>query len=108
MQGPYYPLPIVVAFLAGYFAYRWIRGSYSYWVWILPAVSLLTAMVYWKGATQASWFEALAHFFKRLPYPESLVQLPTAGLLLMSLTYSLAALVRAVGGRAASSARTEA
>jgi hypothetical protein len=107
-QGPYYPLLIGVAFLAEYFTYRWIRGSYCYWVWILPAVSMMIAMAYWKASKQASWIETLGYFlFRRLPYPEASLQLATTGIFLMSLTYSMAALARAAARRSGSPVRRD-
>ncbi len=107
MQGPYYPFPIFVAFLAGYFAYRRIRGSYCYWVWILPLVGLVAAMTAWKTSNQASWLDALAYFFGRLPYPENRFQLGTTGILFISLTYSLAALVRGAGRQVDSTTQSD-
>jgi hypothetical protein len=97
LMGPYYPLPILVSFFAGYFAYRRIRGSYCYWVWILPAVSMMIAMDYWKSSNQATWVGAVGHFFRRLPPSlDRNIQYGTTGVLLMTLTYSLAAFLRSL------------
>jgi len=107
-QGPFYPLPIVVGFLAGYFTYRWIRGSYCYWVWILPAVSMIVAMMYWKASKQATWIRTLDYFFfRRLPFPEASLQLATTGIFLMSLTYSMAALARAAASGSTPTVRSD-
>jgi hypothetical protein len=73
--GPYYPLPIVLAALAGYFGYfghTRIRGSYCFWVWIVPTAYLVTKIFLWTPTSvlaDQNWDTTLAHFFvgTRLP-----------------------------------------
>ena len=37
-KAPYYPLPIVLAGLAGYFSFVRFKSNYRFWVWIIPAL----------------------------------------------------------------------
>ena len=95
MRMPYCPLAIGVAFVAGYFAFRRTQGSYSNWVWILPAIGTAAAIASWKGANQVSWMSASKYFVEPLPYQEALrTQLPTASVLFASIAYSAGAWVR--------------
>jgi len=50
-KGPYYPLPIVLAALAGYFSYIRFKSNYRFWVWIIPALYLVTKIVLWKPSS---------------------------------------------------------
>jgi hypothetical protein len=93
-KAPYYPLPIVVAALAGYFSYIRLKSNYRFWVWIIPAVYLATKIALWKPSSvlgDYSWGATLAHFFAGTPrdHPEEdvIVSFYT------SLSYTLGALL---------------
>lgn len=91
VQTPYYPVPILVGVAVGFFSYLRFRGSYRYWVWILPALLMLYSLANWRSSNQAGWSEAVIHFLGPLPYPQNRDQLETSLLLYMSLAYSLGA-----------------
>jgi hypothetical protein len=65
VSTPYYPVPIAVGFVVGYFTYTRFKGLYSYWAWLGPAILVLVSLLAWKSANQVSWLEATAHFFGR-------------------------------------------
>lgn len=93
-KGPYYALPLVLAALAGYISYIRFTGNYRFWVWVIPAVYLLTKIVLWKPSSvmgDYGWGTALAHFFVGAHpfYPEEDVTVP----FYTSLAYSLGALL---------------
>jgi hypothetical protein len=44
--GPYYPLPILLAALAGYFCNIRFKGNYRFWVWIVPTVYLAIKVIF--------------------------------------------------------------
>ena len=97
--GPYFPLPIVLAALAGYFGYfghTRIRGSYCFWVWVVPTAYLVTKIFLWTPTSvlaDQNWGTTLAHFFVGTPprYPEGNVTIP----FYTSLAYTLGALLDA-------------
>lgn len=94
--GPYYPLEIVLAALAGYFGYTRIKGNYCFWVWIVPAAYLATKIIWWTPTSVLgghSWAATLAHFFVGTPphYPEGNVTIP----FYTSLSYTFGALLDA-------------
>jgi hypothetical protein len=94
--GPYYPLEIVLAALAGYFGYNRIKGNYCFWVWIVPTAYLATKMILWTPTSVLShhnWSATLAHFFVGTPphYPEGNVTIP----FYTSVSYTLGALLDA-------------
>ena len=93
-KGPYYPLPIVLAALAGYFSYIRFKSNYRFWVWIIPALYLVTKIVLWKPSSvlgDHDWGTALTHFFPGAHsyYPEEDVVVP----FYTSLSYTLGALL---------------
>jgi hypothetical protein len=95
-KGPYYPLPIVLAGLAGYFGYIRFKGNYRFWVWIVPTVYLATKIILWTPTSilgDYSWGATLAHFFAGTPphYPEGNITIP----FYTSLSYTLGALLDA-------------
>lgn len=94
LSPPYYPLPVTVGLLVGYFSYTRFKGSYRYWVWIAPAILVLVSLSLWKLANQASWLEAVIHFVGPLRFPEGSDQIGTAPLFYMSMSYSLGALIQ--------------
>ena len=85
--GPHYPLPVLIALLIGFFSYLRFRGTYRYWVWILPAFGVLSALLYWKQSNQASFADSVMHFFGTLAYPANRDQLDSTLFLYMSLAY---------------------
>jgi hypothetical protein len=94
--GPYYPLPIVLAALAGYFDYIRSKGNYRFWVWIVPTLYLAMKLILWTPTTvlgDHNWRTILAHFFVGTPphYPEGDVTIP----FYTSLSYTLGALLDA-------------
>lgn len=95
-KAPYYPLPIVLAGLAGYFSYIRFKSNYRFWVWIIPALYLVTKIALWKPSTvlgDYSWDTTLAHFFSGTPryHPEEDVVVS----FYTSLSYTLGALLDA-------------
>jgi hypothetical protein len=95
VDTPYYPLPILIALLIGFFSYVRFRGTYRYWVWILPAVVVVRSLVDWKQSNQASWADSLMHFFGFITYPANRDQLDSTLFLYMSLAYVAGVLVHA-------------
>jgi hypothetical protein len=93
VYGPHYPLPILVGLLIGFFSYLRFRGTYRYWVWILPAFGVLTALVDWKETNQASFADSIMHFFGTLAYPANRDQLDSTLFLYTSLAYVVGALI---------------
>jgi hypothetical protein len=94
--GPYYPLEIVLAALAGYFGYSRIKGNYCFWVWIVPTAWLVTKIIWWTPTSALeghNWGATLAHFFVGTPphYPEGNVTIP----FYTSLSYTFGALLDA-------------
>lgn len=89
---PYYPILIVTALVIGYFSYKTFRGSYRYWVWILPAVYVIRTLLGWKESNQTSWSNSLWHFFGFMPYPKNRDQLDSTLLLYLALGYTLGVL----------------
>ena len=95
-MGPYYPLEVVLAGLAGYFGYSRFKGNQRFWVWILPAVYLAIELILWRPTSALAgynWNATLAHFFVGTPphYPEGNVTIP----FYTSLSYTLGALLDA-------------
>ena len=93
-KAPYYPLPIILAALAGYFSYIRFKSDYRFWVWIIPALYLVTKMALWKPSSVLggySWGTTLAHFFAGTPryHPEEDVVVS----FYTSLSYTLGALL---------------
>lgn len=96
-EGPFYPLPVVLASLAGYFGYMRSKGNYRFWVWVVPTVYLATKIILWTPASilgHYSWRTTLGHFFAGAPphYPEEDVTVP----FYTSLSYTLGALLDAM------------
>ena len=91
---PYYLFPLLVGFAVGYLSYLQFRGSYRYWVWILPAAYVLYSLLAWKASNQGTWSDALTHFFGPVPYPQNRDQLDTSTWLYMAMAYSLGALTQ--------------
>jgi hypothetical protein len=92
---PYSPILIITALVIGYLSYKTFRGSYRYWVWVLPAADVVRSLLGWKESNQASWSNSLSHFFGFLPYPENGDQLDSTLFLYLSLAYTLGVLVHA-------------
>ena len=89
-KGPYYPLPILLALLAGYISGIRFKGNHRLWVWVLPALFLSIRVFLWKKPSvfeSSSWGEAITHFFAGEPpyYPEQDATVP----LYTSIAYSL-------------------
>jgi len=79
--GPYYPLEIVLAGVAGYFGYGLLRGNHRFWVWVLPTLHLAIRIILWTPTTvlaDQNWHTTLAHFFAGTPpnYPEGNITIP--------------------------------
>lgn len=91
LSPPYYPLPLVVGLMVGYFSQVRSKGSDRYWVWIGPAVLVFVSLSTWKADNRAAWSEALLHFFGPRSYPGGPDQIGTPALLYMSAAYSLGA-----------------
>jgi hypothetical protein len=89
----HYPLPIFVGLVFGFFSYVHFRGSYRYWVWILPTAGVLFSVMNWKQSNQTSWSQSLLHFFGYIPFPDNRDQLDSTLFLYMSLAYSTGVLV---------------
>lgn len=92
--GPYYPLEIVLAAVAGYFGYGLLRGNHRFWVWVLPTLYLAMKIILWTPTTvlaDHNWHAALAHFFVGTPphYPEGNVTIP----FYTTLSYAIGALL---------------
>lgn len=92
--GPYYPLEIVLAAVAGYFGYGRLRGNHRFWVWVLPTLYLAMKIILWTPTTvlaDQNWHTALAHFFVGTPphYPEGNVTIP----FYTTLSYAIGALL---------------
>jgi hypothetical protein len=92
---PYSPILIITALVIGYLSYRTFRGSYRYWVWVLPTADVGRSLLNWKESNQASWSNSLSHFFGFLPYAENRDQLDSTLFLYLSLAYTLGVLVHA-------------
>jgi hypothetical protein len=86
-----YPFPILVALALGFFSYMRSRGSYRYWVWVLPAIGLIFAIASWKQSRDTTWSTSLKHFIEPVPFPDYRDQLASTVLLYMSLAYALGA-----------------
>jgi hypothetical protein len=94
--GPYYPLEILLAGFAGYFAYGKLKGNHRFWVWILPSVYLGMKIILWTTTTvlqHHNWHTTVAHFFVGTPphYPEGNITIP----FYTSLSYTFGALLDA-------------
>jgi hypothetical protein len=97
-KGPYYPLPILLALVAGYIGNVRFKGNHRLWVWVLPALYLTIRMLLWKKPSvldSSGWAEAITHFFGGEPpyYPEQDVTVP----LYTSIAYSLGAVLEKSG-----------
>jgi len=104
---PYSPILIVTALVIGYLSHKTFRGSYRYWVWILPAADVVRSLLDWQQSNQASWSNSLSHFFAFLPYPENSDQMDSTLFLYLSLAYTVGVLVHAcVHGRPKTIRRT--
>jgi predicted permease len=88
---PYYPFTLFFALLVGFWGCTRFRGSYRFWVWVLPAAFLLHSLLDWRTTSQSAWSGTLFHFFGFLPYPDNLDQLDTSLLLYVSIAYMLGA-----------------
>jgi hypothetical protein len=49
---PYYPFTLFFALLIGVWGYTHFRGSDRFWVWVLPAASLLHSLQDWRATNQ--------------------------------------------------------
>jgi hypothetical protein len=92
VYGPYYPLPILIGVLIGFFSYLRFRGAYRYWVWIIPALCVLTELVDWKETNQASFADSIVHFSGTLGYPVNR-ELGSTVFLYMAIAYVVGALI---------------
>lgn len=97
-KGPYYPLPVVLAVIAGYISYIRLKGNHRFWVWVVPTVYLAIKIALWKNSSvlgDDGWGTAMAHFFpgKQPYYPEEDVTVP----FYTSLAYSFGALLERSG-----------
>ncbi len=95
-KGPYYPLMVVLAALAGYFCDIRFKGNYRFWVWVVPTLYLAIRVILWtppSALENYNWSTSLAHFFKASPprYLEGNVTIP----FYTSLSYTLGALLDA-------------
>jgi hypothetical protein len=93
-KAPYYPLAVILAALAGYFSYIKFKSNYRFWVWIIPALYLVTNMALWKPSSVLggySWGTTLTHFFAGTAryHPEEDIVVP----FYTSLSYTLGALL---------------
>jgi hypothetical protein len=75
---PYYPVPILVGLVVGYFSRARFKGSYRYWAWVGPAVFTLAYLIAWKAAHHLSWLESAVHLFGSIPFPSNRDQLWSA------------------------------
>jgi hypothetical protein len=91
LSPPYYPLPLVVGLMVGYFTQARSKGSCRYWVWIGPAILVFVSRLSWKADNRAAWPESLLYFFGPRPYPGGPDQIGMPVLLYMSAAYSLGA-----------------
>jgi hypothetical protein len=104
---PYSPILIFSALIIGYLSYKTFRGSYRYWVWVIPAFEVVRFLLDWKASNLASWSNSLVHFFGFLSYPENRDQLDSTLFLYLSLAYTLGVSVHAsVHGRLKTVRRT--
>lgn len=94
VQTPYYPVPILVGLVVGYFSYTRFKGSYRYWAWVGPAVLTLVSLMAWKAAHQSSLSQAAFHFFGFIPYPDNRDQRDMTMVLYMSMAYSVGAFIQ--------------
>lgn len=94
VHTPYYPVPIMVGLLVGYFSYPRFKASYRYWAWVAAAIFVFTFLHAWKVDYLASWREATVHFFGPLHYPENRDQIGTSMILYMAIAYSLGAFLQ--------------
>ena len=97
-KGPYYPLSLVLAVVAGYISHFRFKGNQRFWVWVLPALYVATKIILWKNPSvlgSNSWGTTLSHFFVGEPpyYPEEDATVP----LYTSVAYSLGALLERSG-----------
>ena len=93
VQGPYYPLPIGLAIVAGYLSYIRFRGSQRFWVWVVPLAYFVFEVASWKLSTSVlrnDWSSAIGHFISCSPncHPVEDTTVP----LYTSIAYSLGAL----------------
>jgi hypothetical protein len=93
VYGPYYPLPVLIGVLIGFFSYLRFRGTYRYWVWIVPALYVLTELLDWKESNHASLADSIVHFFGTLAYPANREQLGSTMFLYMAIAYVVGALI---------------
>lgn len=91
---PYHPLYVLAAWLGGWFSHIRFRGSYRYWVWMLPAANLVRAAVQWKSLTLESWHATGIHFFGPIEFPFNRDQLDTTGIVYTSIVYAVAAFLQ--------------
>ncbi len=96
VYGSYYPLPILIGVLIGFFSYLRFRGTYRYWVWIIPVLCVLTELVDWKETNQASFADSIVHFSGTLPYPANREQLGSTMFLYMAIAYVVGALIHSL------------
>ena len=97
-RGPYYPLPVILALVAGYVSSLRFKGNHRFWVWVIPALYLAARIVFWKSPSALggnSWGDAMTHFFAGEPpyYPEQDATVP----LYTSVAYSVGALLERSG-----------
>lgn len=95
LYTPYSPILILSALVVGYLSYRTFRGSYRYWVWVVPAADVVHSLLNWKASNRASWSNSLAHFFGFLPFPENRDQVDSTLFLYLALAYTLGVFVHA-------------
>lgn len=94
VSTPYYPVPIAMGLIVGCFSYSRFKGSYRYWTWLGPFGLVLVSLLAWKSSHPVSWWEASAHFFGPVPYPENHDQLSTSVIFYMSAAYSVGAFIQ--------------
>jgi hypothetical protein len=97
-KGPYYPLPLLLALVAGYVRNVRFKGNHGFWVWVLPALYLAVKIMLWRNPSvlaSNSWGATISHFFAGEPpyYPEQDVMVPVY----TSVSYSVGALLGSVG-----------
>ena len=89
--SPYYPFSILIGLCVGFFSYLRFRGSYRYWVWVIPSLMTLKAVTRWQAENQTRFSAALIHYFGPIPYPQNRDQLDTTLFLYLALAFALGA-----------------
>jgi hypothetical protein len=90
---PYFPLPVVMAVIAGALS-RWrYRSSASFWVWVPQSLYVAYRMSSWIDANDSGIRVAISHFFGRCSYPACGDQLESTAYLYITLAYAVGALI---------------